>query len=66
MLRFTARRGPGSSPVDDAYRGEHMRDATGITVHRAIMHIVDHRTGSEPVLSELELPLDAHQKLQEW
>lgn len=43
-----------------------MRDATGITVNRAIVHIVDHRTGSEPVLSEAELPLDAHQKLQEY
>ena len=43
-----------------------MRDATGITVNRAIVHIVDHRTGSEPVLSEAEIPLDAHQKLQEY
>ena len=43
-----------------------MRDATGITVNRAIVHIVDHRKGSKPVLSEVELPLDAHQKLQEY
>src|SRR5712691_10205878 len=43
-----------------------MRDAAGITVNRAIVHIVDHRTGSEPVLSEAELPLDAQQKLQEY
>lgn len=43
-----------------------MRDATDITVTRAIVHIVDHRTSNEPVLSEAELALDANQKLQEY
>lgn len=43
-----------------------MRDATGITVTRAIVHIVDHKTRSEPVLSEAELALDSNQKLQAY
>lgn len=43
-----------------------MRDAIGVHVERAIVHVVDHHQQQQAILSDVELSLDAPPKLQAY